>query len=317
MRKFVKTVLIYFVIAVAIICGIAFCIDPYNVLHWKNIRNNGVEPNKNYIKTRYLIENPDKFDSYILGSSRVGAIHTEKITGERVYNLTYSEGTPTEQFETIKCLIDSGVNIKNIYIGVDSLSYTLDAYFHRGTGMHSTYMELKNPIKFLETYFNPNTNIAALETIRENSEIAGFDSFYEYGWDFDYGLGYKEDWEYSVPSIGTSYRFYETLDEISQIKSLCEANGIGLILWTNPMYITTYEESVNQGYLFFLEELAKITGFYNFSGINDITTDYRNYLDSSHYNAEVGDMMIDVIWSKKQFDGLYEQGFGVYVDKSN
>lgn len=317
MRKFVKTVLIYFVISVVIICGIAFCIDPYNVLHWKNIRNNGVEPNKNYIKTRYLIENPDKFDSYILGSSRVGAIHTEKIAGERVYNLTYSEGTPTEQFETIKCLIDNGVNIKNIYIGIDSLSYTLDAYFHRGTGMHSTYMELKNPIKFLETYFNPNTNIAALETIRENSEIAGFDGFYEYGWDFDYGLGYKEDWEYSVPSIGTSYRFFETLDEISQIKSLCEANGIGLILWTNPMYITTYEESVNQGYLFFLEELAKITGFYNFSGINDITTDYRNYLDSSHYNAEVGDMMIDVIWNGKKFEGLYEQGFGVYVDKSN
>ena len=65
------------------------------------------------------------------------------------------------------------------------------------------------------------------------------------------------------------------------------------------------------------EELAKIAPFYNFSGINQITEDDRNYVDYTHYNAQVGDLIIDTIFDKKRYDSLYENGFGWYVDENN
>ena len=39
-------------LCVAFVCGVSIAIDPYNVFHWSSVRDNGVEPNKNYVKTQ-------------------------------------------------------------------------------------------------------------------------------------------------------------------------------------------------------------------------------------------------------------------------
>jgi hypothetical protein len=79
----------------------------------------------------------------------------------------------------------------------------------------------------------------------------------------------------------------------------------------------TYNASVELNYMEFLEGLADITDYYNFSGLNDVTTDTDNYLDSSHYNAYIGDMMIDVMFNGNVDEKLYSQGFGWYVTQDN
>ncbi|MDE5775819.1 MAG: hypothetical protein K2H67_02950, partial [Treponemataceae bacterium] len=48
--------------------------DTFNVFHWKNIRFTSAEPNKNFVKTQYIIHNPKKFNAFIFGSSRVANI---------------------------------------------------------------------------------------------------------------------------------------------------------------------------------------------------------------------------------------------------
>ena len=70
--------------------------------------------------------------------------------------------------------------------------------------------------------------------------------------------------------------------------------------------------------------MVRITPFYNFSGLNDITLNYENYLDRAHYKAEVGDMIIRVLDAEKKStfnstksDDLYQQGFGWYVTTEN
>lgn len=68
----------------------------------------------------------------------------------------------------------------------------------------------------------------------------------------------------------------------------------------------------------FLERLVGITDYYNFIGVNDVTSNTDNYIDTSHYNAYVGDMIIDVISNGIVNDKkLYEQGFGWYVTSEN
>ena len=109
----------------------------------------------------------------------------------------------------------------------------------------------------------------------------------------------------------------ETLEEIAEIVRICEENGIDLTVFTNPMYDVTYEASLEMDYMEFLRRLGEITPFYNFSGYNDITLDSKNYLDSSHYRAEVSDMLMEVIFDGKRYEELYAQGFGVYVTPEN
>jgi hypothetical protein len=74
---------------------------------------------------------------------------------------------------------------------------------------------------------------------------------------------------------------------------------------------------VENGYLDFLYRLADISEYYNFSGINDVTTDNSLYLETSHYKMAVGDMIIDAIFNDQVDQQLLAQGFGYYVTKEN
>jgi hypothetical protein len=114
-----------------IFCSIMFIVfpvmvDPYNVFHYMNIRDNAVEPNRNYIKTRYIIENPDKFDAYLFGSSRAGFVDTGLINGFSCYNMFYSAGLVKEHYENLKAMADRNVIPKMVIISVDDISCYVD-----------------------------------------------------------------------------------------------------------------------------------------------------------------------------------------------
>ena len=73
------------------------------------------------------------------------------------------------------------------------------------------------------------------------------------------------------------------------------------------------------GYASFLRLLGEQqkTGYYNFSGINDITDNRKNYYEASHYTEEIGDMIIDRIFNGVTDERLESQGFGFVVTADN
>lgn len=318
MKRFIVKVFFFACFCFIVVALPAYVVDPYNVFHWNNIRNNGVEPNKNYIKTKYILNNPNKYDGFVFGSSRVGSIHVENIKNMKIYNMTYSAGTPYEHYNTLKTFIDNGVNIDIIYMGIDSFSYTVNPEEHNLQRLRSPYQYLQNKTNLISLYCDPSMVFQSLSTILKGKSIDGYDSFYTYGWWADYDLDVNFDVENAVPSLPGGCRLEETISEILEIKTLCEENDIKLVVFTNPMYDITYKKSVEDAYyLSFLEKLSVITDFYNFSSLNDITKNPDNYIDSSHYNAYVGDMILDVIINGEVDEDLYNQGFGWYVTNDN
>ena len=105
MKKLIWKVIMFAVLNVAFATILSVAVDPFNVFHYNSIRNYGVEPNKNYIKTKYVIDNPAKFDGFLFGASRVGAIYVDKIKNCRLYNMTYPNGTPQEHLETLSTFL--------------------------------------------------------------------------------------------------------------------------------------------------------------------------------------------------------------------
>ena len=314
-------------------------VDPFNVFHTENIRDTGSEPNKHYVKMRYILNNPSKFDSFIFGSSRVGAIHTEKITGEKCYNMTYSAGVPSEHLGDLKIMLNNNVCPKKIYVAVDSVSYTSNIHDHISEALRCPYEYLVDNngminLHFINLYYDIGIVLGGLKVMLKNylrpiNTKYKFDAkiFYEYGWStphsyYDYEVTY--DWETEIRKVlnnTSKASYYEsmmaTLQDIRDIKKLCDENHIELIVFTNPVHYIGHIQASDIHYSEFLKGIVEITDFYNFSGLNDITLNNKNYLDMGHYKAIVGDMLIDVICNGKKFEKLYEQGFGIKINRDN
>lgn len=319
MKRFIKKILLFTITLGLLSIGISVTIDPFNIFHALDIKDNGVEPNKNYIKMTYILNNPDKFEALIFGSSRVGNIHGNNNWDHSTYNMTYSEALPCEILDNVKTLIKNNVPIKYIYVGVDNLSYTIDPASHDSASNASYEMSKTNPIKFYSYYLDPAISFKSYTTIIKD-HIVDEDyatRFYEYGWNSDYGSTSNYDFENAESSTGTGYYLEETLEDIKELVKLCEDNDINLVIFTNPLYYVTYDEALNQNYIEFLKGLAEITEFCNFSGYNTIAVDSSNWIDNSHYNAEVSDKVLECIAYHAYYEGLYEEGFGYWVNKEN
>ena len=324
MKKFLSKVAIFVIYALALNIILPVVIDPFNVFHVKNIRHVGAEPNRNYIKMNYILDNPKKFDGFMFGSSRVGAIHVDKISDEKIYNMTYSVGLPSEHLDNLKTFLANNIRPHRIFIGVDDISYGTAPEAHIKDAMRCPYEYLtgNNKCYFYRLYINPKITPNAVKLFfTKHEEINPFE-FYEYGWQYDYNRVSEYDFNnlrYEHPKKQESFnnKIKRTLATITETVNLCRENNIELIIFTNPLQKITYMQALDRNYLTFLEGLAQITDFYNFSGLNDITLDDNNYLDWSHYKAEIGDMIINVICNGIKYPELNSQGFGVKVTRDN
>ncbi|MBR0315951.1 MAG: hypothetical protein IJQ99_03720 [Synergistaceae bacterium] len=318
MKKFLLKISIFAIYALMLQVVLPFVVDPFNVFHAEKIRPTGVEPNRHYIKMKYILNNPDKFNGFLFGSSRVGAIHVEKISNEKIYNMTYSVGLIPEHLGNLKTFLKNKIRPSKIYIGIDNVSCTNPSEIHIIEPMRCPYEYLCNYNYFLSLYLNPID--AARSLLLSKQGNWNFDVFYNYGWQYEYGRKSNYNWEDVKPPVVRNIPvriLEEALNALSEFVEICKKNDIELIIFTNPMHNITYMASVEENYFEFLEGVAKITDFYNFSSLNDVTLDNNNYFETSHYNAEVGDMIINVICNGQKYNGLYEQGFGVKVTNEN
>ncbi len=325
-RMFMKKKLAFKLILLGFLCVVFACvvsmaIDPYNVFHWSNARDNGVEPNKNYVKTQYVLHHPDRYDTFIFGNSRVGSIDAAKIA-DTCYNMYYSEGLPAEHYENLKAFVTAGIDVKTVYIGIDDVTCFVDPSIHDDQLIRRPFRAGEPRIGFWLDYLDPSVALLSLETISAYSgEEPGFrDRLYSTGnYYLDTSLTPEslelEEWPNYFEWYGE-----EALEDIREIRSFCDANGIELIVFANPEYERRFGEAVEYGYLDFLSKLAEITDYYCFCGYNNVTLDMGNFHDISHYRQNVGDLMIQVMKGQTGEDDLQTlqaQGFGRYVTAGN
>ena len=323
MRKFLLKTSIFVVYVLAFQVILPFVIDPFNVFHFKNVRATGTEPNRNYIKMRYLLANPDKYDGFLFGSSRVGAIHTYKITDKKIYNLTYSVGLPAEHLANLYTFQENGIIPQRVYVGVDAIPITTHIEDHVKQAMRCPYEYLKDdPEHFFSLYFSPPDALHSLTIPVREQDVSSIAHIYTWGHQYDYNEVSKFDWagvkyEEHTADHDIHQNVRRALNDMKGIADFCRENNIELVIFTNPMYCVTHMTAIDTGYLSFLEGLAEISDFWNFSGLNAVTLSNDNYRETSHYKAEVGDMIIDVMCNGKAYPELQAQGFGVKVTREN
>ncbi|MDR3341186.1 MAG: hypothetical protein LBT14_00080 [Treponema sp.] len=330
MKQFIRKALILGALCVPFVFVLPGVLDPYNVFHYKNVRDNGVAPNQNYIKMRYLLDNPGRFDALILGSSKVAPLDVGHINDSlRWYNMTHAWGTPREYFENLQVLIERGIIPSLVLLGIDTASGWLDPDISirtLGTNPYPTQGSVRYG-QFLLGYCNPSVLSSILVSIRHKGNTPEFQKqFYEngglarkaktepapYNWN---NLPYQMVMRFKPRPIED--RIEQGLADIQRIRDLCAEHHIKLIVFTIPLHIAEYQHFIPYGYLDFLEKLADISDFYNFVGINDIAVNNDCFNDVFHHTIATGDMVLDRIFDCIIDEKLLSQGFGYYVTGEN
>ena len=272
------------------------------------------EPNQHFVKMRYIFSQPEKYNAFCFGSSRVGNIDLLRIdNGMRYYNMTYSEGIPAEWLNDLQVFIKKGVHIKQVMIGLDDFSFRVDPELHKKQLSRIPYKDNN----FL-TYFN-----YLLKQPRKLDNNLDKASVYDI-----YGSGrplhpekdeiieadiekHVNDEKFKKPCVYVGNRVKETISELIQLKELCDDNNIQLIVFINPIHAVTHRDTDMQDFNEFKRQLAQVMDYYDFSGLNEITTNNYYYYETSHYRPLVGDMIVNRLFNKGNAD------FGVYVTKEN
>ncbi len=323
MKKFLLKAIAFFLILALIFLPFNVLLDPYNVFHASKLVNNGVEPNKNYIKMKNVLEHPDKFDSFLFGSSRVGFIDVTRMNDGTYYDMMYSEGVPSEHYDNLKVMIAHGIVPKNVIMGVDDITYFVDGSFHKDILYRKPFPwdgSMTDKLGFYLKYMDLITTVKAIPTIREHDAWdTGFsDRILNTGTE-NLDIESQFDEANNKPYWADYYypRGEEAIAEIQKMIDLCKENDIKLTIFTNPLFGQTYTKGIENGYLNFLSDLADITDYYNFSGYNNMTMDTSNYYENSHFTRVVGDRMIDFMFYGDEDPELLKQGFGYYVTHEN
>lgn len=330
MKKFLLKLLVFTLILTAVFAPVNIFIDPYNIFHYDDPVDNGVEPNKNFIKTKYLLHNKDKFDSLVFGSSRAGFIDVSAIPGGTYYDMCYSEGVPAEHVNTLKVLIRGGFIPKNVLVMVDDISCFVDPAMHE-TMLYRVPYPTGGPVSWLEfyaKYCDLITSFESLSVMREYRESGKADPDFADRFrttgterldkpsEFDGTDGNGNE----LPGYTAAYyslRLQESVDDMRALVDLCEQYGINLTVVTNPLYYKTYEVACENGYLDYLYELAGVCEYVNFSSISNVTTTPGNYYETSHFTPYVSWAMIEITYNGFEDAYLREQGFGYRVNAKN
>ncbi len=319
------TLLLSFIL---ILCVFALMVwsDTYSNTHYKRTHFY-TEPNKNVLKVHYIIHNPNLYDSFIFGSSRVGNINPLKIKNGKYYNMTYSEGLPKEHLLNIQLFLKKNIKIKNLLIGLDEFSYQVPFAKHQHQGLTKAYYEATNtplPTYYRELYLRfplPEDRHHFVKKILHKPYVFTLDvskqkkSYETAEKSFDpkkYETPqYIHNPKFLKPTYYNGNCLDETLQSIQEIKNLCTDRSINCIFFINPIHHKTYEYTNKQLLSKFKEKLATITDFYDFSMPNPISKDNRYWLDTSHYRLDIGDLILKTIFKDK----IFVKNFGIHVKK--
>ncbi|MCU0846895.1 MAG: hypothetical protein MUD12_03310 [Spirochaetes bacterium] len=302
-----------------------YIIDCYSVLR-RNINQIEVTPNDKYVKINYILNNKEKFDSFVFGSSRAAHIHAYKLKEGKWYNMFYWMGIPTEWLKTVRVLLKNNVRIKNIMLAIDEYSYTVDRGPIYDEYLFTFYPEtFTDRADFFFKYMVKQPDLIELKDmykpIKKWGLVFDFEKtgcYYLRKLERDIELNPQAHMNSGVFIHGVKNRGNRVKDfmyEITEIDRLCRENNINLIFVFNPIISLNYELEDMDLFVDMKKRVAGVRDYWDFSGFNSIGTNFYYFTDILHYRPVVGDMMLSRIFNENI--ARVPGDFGIHVTKDN
>lgn len=309
-------------------------LDPFGVfgdpvLDWYEYN---MTMNPRTAKIAYLDRNYEKYDSYIIGSSKassISALRLNEYTGGSFYNMTWYGGDLADEAAAVRYIIEN-YTVKNLVLTVDpenAAIYNTEADPMKGN-MHCK-VDHSSALRFYGKYLfaNPQYGLDKLAAYRRRGYLMRQEAVYI----AETGV-YNKQRRDAVP-IGDLPSYLaaennifqkdycglpcidEAIDAVAGIKKACEEHGVNLLIIGVPIQKDDFARYDPERLALFWEELAGITDFYEFWGYNSVNNDMRYYYDTDHFRNAAGDMALAYIFGNPEV--YIPEGFGHLTTAEN
>lgn len=322
------------------IAGVNYFVDPFGYFSFQGGDYSKLDFRigdgyyRRVMKAEHVQNFNDQYDAYIIGGSKTGSVFTEslqKIDGYRYYNMFEMGGTTGEYLQWTEFVLENA-SPKKIVICLSGgeprrLEYKQEAAVNLMPAVVTGESQLVEYADYLLK--DVKIGLGQLwDEIKNGKESNTFN--YPHGERY-LKTRYKscakdrekftkkkvlKNFKKHMKQLFTSPRklpyFEECLDDMRAIKELCDANGVELQVIMAPSFIGEKAEHDSEYFRDYMQQLAVITDYWDFSGYCDINMNPYNYFDEGHFYYEVADLMIDIMAGETTYEG-----FGTYVTKEN
>ncbi len=330
-KRWISTVFLIVLINMSLLAMVNYVIDPFYVLQ-SNFLTKKIQMNERFAKVKYLQKNHQKYNAYLFGSSRIGVIEPkvfeQYIPHSKFYNFTLSSANLYDYEKHLAYFIKNNYEINTLVLQLD-----IDNMNDYGQDS-SDYLSLLHPdvmngsllfyyARYLLGFFPLNIR-TKIEMNLQEKIIKPYALTTTGSWK----LPYKEralrkdsqkyvKKEKSFAQHNRRVIFYNKQQEdrkaLKNIIKLCKNNAIKLYLFTTPHNKNMMDSFVLEDYYRYLNDIALLTSFYDFSGYNSITNNNENYYETSHYRPFVGELIAGKIFHSSKI--VVPNDFGIYRRK--
>lgn len=298
-----KKLIIFFTIAVLIF--ISLPLFNYNVdiarvfsksydLHYKEQL-----PNELFLQSQFLMEHPE-YTKILFGSSRIGnGIDLTQYDGW--YKAWHQGANLEEHLNTLKYVLKNGKKIDEVIIAIDYLSFFSKAnktdYFRQNPPLNwkdsiefYNFYLFRKPTKKDFKHFFKRDLISKRKHIFSN-EAQSFSREDEY---------FKNQSMFNPNRNIDLAIFYKNIEALKEIKTILEKNNIKISFFINPYHYKNYYGQDIDFISKYKQELVKIDTYKDCSLlIDNYTVDSKYWIDVSHYNKDLGNLILDDIFKNK------------------
>lgn len=331
MKKFLLTIFATIGIPVIIILGVFLYTDPFRTLHTFNISDIDAT-NREYLSTELFKRNVNKYNynSFVFSSSRGCGVNTytwkmylseeaqpylfqawsETITGVQL-KMEFLQNNNI-QIDNALILIDIPSFFANNQLPYDALSmkhyiFTQTPKYIYNAILFCNFLQkpslwiksLKKTINNLQTYYSADTitNDWQIENSINYSIIPPLDSLKNCSEmtrnTFLNKIRHINEKPQSRPVISEKYQ-----KQLKQIKSILDNNNTNYQIIVTPGYYYT-SIPIDSLDLSILQDIFGKKYVHDFSGENEITTNYNYFSDPGHFGLRAGFVMLQEIYDSK------------------
>lgn len=270
--------------------------------------NKSIAINKPYLKTAYLLENLNKYDTLLFGSSRNSAL-VETDISPKAYNAYSNFSVIGQHLHALKILLKHKMQLKEVWIGINDFDIWKDPKdFENDYSKRVYHEDLKGVLNFYKLYLfkaldNNDLKIAKgeyrltpsnriyrrdLNTTLKPELIKKESSLQKKGIKWQKKLTATAATLLGYQDTPQAYRIDKTIQEIKEIKNLCKKNNIKVNFFFYPAFYKTYLMYNQYKIEEFKRKLVKITDFYDFYKLNKTAFNEIKWRDTSHFLYSVG-----------------------------
>lgn len=330
-KKWIKYWFGIIFLSAVLLISVNYIIDPLNILHTKFLKQE-YQMNERFLKIEYLTKHHEKYNSYMLGSSRIGTTHPsfveQYIPHSKFYNLTIASGNLSDYLIHLKYFIKHKFELENLYIQIDIANMGYYGNSHLGNlGTYYPPVENKSLTIFYLEYLTSFQPLSIIGKIKKNfQEESQIEYFLETTGSYtkskleqriikncEQYVKAEATFHINNTRFSSGVHIKKSLDAIKEIVRLSNENNIKLYIFTTPHNKNMMDTYKVNDYLNFIRGISKITNFYDFSGYNSITNNNCNYYEHSHYRPLVGKLISARIFEDKNIH--IPEDFGIYITR--